>query len=85
MKKKVLLVEPDYKNKYPPIGLMKISTYHKMIGYDVKFFKGDLKDLILSDITSTAIKKLTKIDNNIDWLQYHNLIFYYIKTGKIEV
>ncbi|MFA5518028.1 MAG: hypothetical protein WDA74_02105 [Spirochaetota bacterium] len=85
MKKKVLLVEPDYKNKYPPIGLMKISTYHKMIGYDVKFFKGDLKGLILSDITSTAIKKLTKIDNNIDWLQYYNLIFDYIKTGKVEV
>lgn len=38
--RKVLLVEPDYKNKYPPMGLMKISTYHKMLGDDVTFVKG---------------------------------------------
>lgn len=37
---KVLLVEPNYKNKYPPMGLMKISTYHKMRGDQVRFVKG---------------------------------------------
>lgn len=36
----VLLVEPNYKNKYPPMGLMKISSYHKMLGDNVKFVKG---------------------------------------------
>lgn len=36
----VLLVEPNYKNKYPPMGLMKISTYHKNRGDKVLFFKG---------------------------------------------
>lgn len=39
----ILLVEPDYKNKYPPMGLMKISTYHKMKGDSVTFFKGVMK------------------------------------------
>ena len=37
---RVLLVEPNYKNKYPPMGLMKISTYHKMLGDEVRFVKG---------------------------------------------
>jgi len=37
---KVLLVEPNYKNKYPPIGLMKISSYYKQKGDFVEFHKG---------------------------------------------
>jgi len=39
-KLKVLLVEPAYKAKYPPLGLMKISTYHKLKGDEVSFYKG---------------------------------------------
>lgn len=37
---RILLVEPNYKNKYPPIGLMKISTYYKAKGDFVQFQKG---------------------------------------------
>ena len=37
---KILLVEPDYKNKYPPMGLMKISTYHRNKGDYIYFYKG---------------------------------------------
>jgi len=36
----VLLVEPQYRNKYPPLGLMKISAYHKLRGDYVEFVKG---------------------------------------------
>ncbi len=36
----VLLVEPSYKAKYPPLGLMKISNHHKRRGDEVLFCKG---------------------------------------------
>lgn len=44
MNRKVLLIEPNYKNKYPPMGLMKIATYFRRCGDDVRFYKGDLKE-----------------------------------------
>jgi hypothetical protein len=43
--RRILLVEPDYKNKYPPLGLMKISTYHKRLGDSVTFVKGCVREL----------------------------------------
>lgn len=43
MSRKILLIEPNYRNKYPPMGLMKLATYYRKRGDDVRFFKGDLK------------------------------------------
>mgnify|MGYP001279903477 CR=1 FL=1 len=41
----VLLVEPDYRSKFPPLGLMKLSTYHKTEGDRVTFVRGRDPDL----------------------------------------
>lgn len=80
--RKILLIEPNYKNKYPPIGLMKIATYHRSLGDDVQFFKGDLKDLVVGQLFEKCHKKLKKIDDSINWIQKAFFIKQYIKTGK---
>ena len=40
----ILLIEPNYANKYPPLGLMKISTFHKRLNDCVVFAKGKLPE-----------------------------------------
>jgi hypothetical protein len=78
----ILLIEPNYKNKYPPIGLMKIATYHRRLGDNVTFFKGKLKSLVVNLLTKDCIQKLEDIDNSINWKTKFDNIFSYIETGK---
>lgn len=40
----ILLVEPDYRSKFPPLGLMRISTYHKKRGDCVTFVRGRIPE-----------------------------------------
>jgi hypothetical protein len=42
MPNNILLIEPGYKNKYPPLGLMKLAQYHGINGKkdNVTFIKG---------------------------------------------
>lgn len=82
-KKKVLLIEPNYSNKFPPIGLMKIATYYKNLGnWDVFFFKGDLKIFVIERIVEHLVSTLSKLDDTIDWHIYKDSLFEYIRTKK---
>jgi hypothetical protein len=40
MTKHILLVEPDYYTRYPPLGLLKLSAYHKKRGDSSELIRG---------------------------------------------
>lgn len=84
-RRKVLLIEPNYSNKFPPIGLMKIATYHRNLGnWDVVFYKGDLKAFVVEQIADKCIADFQKTDDSIDWFLRRDIIIEAIKTGRKE-
>ena len=82
MKRNVLLLEPNYKNKFPPIGLMKLATYFRLRGDNVVFYKGDLKEFLINDITSDCVDKLSQMDGSINWKLRSDKIANYIRYRK---
>ena len=60
------------------MGLMKLATYYRQRGEDVRFFKGDLKDLAASMLCEEYLLKVK--DRNL--AQHEVKLLKYIKTGK---
>lgn len=85
MNRKVLLIEPNYKNKYPPMGLMKLATYYRMVGDDVRFFKGDMRSLAVDLICDDLIKHLSILFPEVFWKEYYPILFEFIKLGQYSV
>ena len=72
--KNILLIEPAYKNKYPPLGLMKIAQYHGPRGKrdHVHFIKGEDSSALGTAwdriyITTLFSFEYTKISQTIDF------------------
>ena len=78
MNRKILLIEPNYKNKYPPMGLMKIATYYRRCHDDVRFFKGDLKMFSARLLCEEYFKEI----KDASLRKYFTKLTEYIKTGK---
>ncbi len=81
MNRNVLLIEPNYKNKYPPMGLMKLATYYRLHGDNVRFFKGDLMELALDLICEDLIKHLEIIHPVVFWKKYYPQLKQFLKHG----
>lgn len=81
MSRKVLLIEPNYKNKYPPMGLMKIATYFRKCGDDVRFFKGDLKVFAARLLGEEFFAEI----NDKDLGRYFPKFVEFIRMGKYSV
>jgi len=73
MMERILLVEPDYKNKFPPIGLMKIASYHRRKKDYVEFYKGNAPYTKVVDFDRAYITTLFTFyyDSTIDTIQHY--------------
>jgi len=92
--RKVLLIEPNYKNKYPPMGLMKLAMYYRLQGDDVTFWKGDFTSFVVEELLKDLFRRLEEAVKFFD--QDEDAVFDltriraetpairdYIRTGKI--
>lgn len=82
MNRKVLLVEPNYHNKYPPMGLMKLATYYRMCGDDVRFFKGDMQMFAAELICEDLINYLEVCFPNFFWKEQYPNLLNFIRLGR---
>ena len=93
-RRKVLLIEPNYKNKYPPMGLMKLAMYYRLQGDDVTFWKGDFTSFVVEELLKDLFLRLEGVAVCIDTgvgvtFELPRLraetpaIRSYIRTGKI--
>lgn len=88
MNRKILLLEPNYRNKYPPMGLMKLAMYYRLQRDTVVFYKGDLNAFVLSEFVRAAIDKLEELNEefgwNTNWRKFTPDIAAFIRSGKME-
>jgi len=81
MSRKVLLIEPNYKNKYPPMPLMKLATYYRRCGDDVRFFKGDLREFAAQLLCEKLYREL----KDTGLACHFDTIKNYIKIGRLAI
>lgn len=92
--RRVLLIEPNYKNKYPPMGLMKLAMYYRLQGDDVTFWKGDFTSFVVEELLKDLLRRLEESakffdqdeDTTFDLTRIRAetpAIRDYIRTGKI--
>ena len=64
------------------MGLMKIATYYRESGDDVRFFKGDLRDLAADIVIDELLDNLKLHNPQVNWKKYKLILIEYIRIGK---
>ena len=64
------------------MGLMKISTYYKQRGDNVRFYKGDLQQFAADLLCEELVRLLFAISPNMKWRRLIPAITTYIRCGK---
>lgn len=72
--RRVLLLEPNYPNKYPPVGLMKLATYYRRLGWDVVFYKGEYDAFVVDRLTLALIDELDRSIPEVRWGKHYGIL-----------
>lgn len=64
---------------------MKLATYYRMVGDDVRFYKGDMRSLAVELICDDLINHLSIILPEVFWKDYYPTLFEFIKLGKYAI
>lgn len=67
------------------MGLMKIATYYRIQGDNVRFYKGDMKALAVELICEDLIEHLEIVYPEIFWKEYYQSLFEFIKIGRYSI
>jgi hypothetical protein len=78
---RVLLVEPDYYTRYPPLGLLKLASYHRSRGSEVRLVHG-CEDLYQFEPDKIEVTTLFTYA----WRPVHEAIdFFQKKCGDVDM
>ena len=68
---RILFVEPDYYSRYPPLGLLKLASYHRSYGDDIQYARG-----ISDKVNQPDSVEITSLFTY-SWKPVHEAIDYY--------
>lgn len=70
----ILLIEPAYRSKFPPLGLMRIASFHKERGDSVSFKRGKVPELRLINWHRIYISTLFtyELPRTVKTIQYYS-------------
>lgn len=79
--RQILLIESDYHNKYPPLGLMKLSAYHKQLEDTVVFYKGGYAQYLLRERFEKCLTKIKLQGFEVENREYfEKRVYDYLKS-----